>query len=90
MLNGIIEIVGEVLLENAFLIMKNEKINKYLRIFLTICIFLFYGFITLVLFVGGVSVLNKNIIAGIFLMILSLFILFCLIVTLKKSNDEEN
>lgn len=80
----LIELVGEILIDFAISIWQDKKMNKYLRVFCLSVIVLFYAFIIIGLIVAGIFAMRKSILAGLFLIIVSLFIMYCLIVALKK------
>ena len=85
MIEGIVEIVGEILLEPVFFVVKNDDMNKYLRYFLMGFFLLFYTFLIVGLFIFGISLLKKAFIGGVLLIIASIFISLSLIVTYKRS-----
>lgn len=85
----IIELVIELLLEGSIEISSNKKVSKWIRYPLILFIVtLFAGIILLMLYLSF-SLLNKNALAAILILIISVFMLISAINKLKKIYIEE-
>lgn len=81
----IIEFILELILEGSIEISKNRKVSKYIRYPLIILIVLFFAtVIGLILFLG-LFILKENIIAGIIILLIGLFMLISAIIKFRKT-----
>lgn len=85
----IIELVIELLLEGSIEISSNKKVSRWIRYPLILFIVtLFAGIILLMLYLSF-SLLNKNVLAAILILIISLFMLISAIIKFKKLYLEK-
>lgn len=85
----IIELVIELLLEGSIEISSNKKVSKWIRYPLILFIVtMFVGIILLMLYLSF-SLLNKNALAAILILIISVFMLISAINKLKKIYIEK-
>ena len=85
----IIELVIELLLEGSIGISSNKKVSRWIRYPLILFIVtLFAGIILLMLYLSF-SLLNKNALAAILILIISLFLLISAIIKFKKIYVEK-
>lgn len=83
-MQNLIEILGEILVSSLLDIWNNNKLNKYAKYACLTILSLFYVFIVIGLFILGINCLDKSIFAGLFVIIICLFIIYSIIVTIKK------
>lgn len=85
----IIELVIELLLEGSIEISSNKRVSRWIRYPLIVFIVtLFAGIILLMLYLSF-SLLNKNVLVAILILIISLFMLISAIIKFKKLYLEK-
>ena len=85
----IIELVIELLLEGSIEISSNKRVSRWIRYPLIVFIVtLFAGIILLMLYLSF-SILNKNVLVVILILIISLFMLISAIIKFKKLYLEK-
>lgn len=85
----IIELVIELLLEGSIEISSNKRVSRWIRYPLIVFIVtLFAGIILLMLYLSF-SLLNKNVLVAILILIISLFLLIAAIIKFKKLYLEK-
>lgn len=85
----IIELVIELLLEGSIEISSNKKVSKWIRYPLILFIVTIFIGIILLMFYLGFSLLNKNALVAILILIISLFMLISAIIKFKKLYIEK-
>lgn len=83
------EIVLEFILEGSIEVLSNKKIRPIIRYPLIVFIISFFGGFVIGLFIIGLFVWNKNIFAGLLIIILSIVMLICIIYRFKKVYKEK-
>lgn len=89
------EFIAELLLEGSIEISSNKKISKWIRYPLIVILILLFSVVIFGLLTLGIIILNKNILAGIFIIIVSIIMLIGSIIKfkntyLKKSNKYKS
>ena len=85
----IIELVIELLLEGSIEVSLNKKVSKWIRYPLILFIVTIFMGIILLMFYLGFSLLNKNVLVAILMLIISAFMLISTIVKFKKLYIEK-
>ena len=85
----IIELVIELLLEGSIEVSLNKKVSKWIRYPLILFIVTIFMGIILLMFYLGFSLLNKNVLAAILILIISTFMLISAIIKFKKLYIEK-
>ena len=85
----ILELVIELLLEGSIEISSINKVSKWIRYPLILFIVTLFAGIILLMFYLGFSLLNKNALVAILILIISLFMLISAIVKFKKIYIEK-
>lgn len=85
----IIELVIELLLEGSIEISSNKKVSKWIRYPLILFIVTMFAGIILLMLYLSFSLLNKNALAAILILIISVFMLISAINKLKKIYIEK-
>ena len=85
----IIELVIELLLEGSIEVSLNKKVRKWIRYPLILFIVTIFMGIILLMFYLGFSLLNKNVLVAILMLIISAFMLISTIVKFKKLYIEK-
>lgn len=85
----IIELVIELLLEGSIEVSLNKKVSKWIRYLLILFIVTIFMGIILLMFYLGFSLLNKNVLVAILMLIISAFMLISTIVKFKKLYIEK-
>ena len=85
----IIELVIELLLEGSIEISSNKRVSRWIRYPLIVFIVTIFIGIILLMFYLGFSLLNKNVLVAILILIISLFMLISVIIKFKKLYLEK-
>lgn len=85
----IIELVIELLLEESIEISSNKKVSKWIRYLLILFIVTMFAGIILLIFYLGFSLLNKNMLVAILILIIGVFMLISAIIKFKKLYIEK-
>ena len=85
----IIEFVIELLLEESIEISSNKKVSKWIRYPLILFIVTIFMGIILLIFYLGFSLLNKNMLVAILILIIGVFMLISAIIKFKKLYIEK-
>lgn len=80
----IVEFLFELLFEGNMEISANKKLPKWIRYPLICLVTLFFVSITILLFIAGISIWNKSILASLFVVAISIFLLVGSILKLKE------
>lgn len=80
----IFEFILELALEGSVEISKNRKVSKIIRYPLIAIIILFFLTVICLIFLTGILILKENLIAGIFFIIIGMFMLVMSIIKFKK------
>ena len=80
----VIEFLFELLFEGSMEISANQKVPKWIRYPLICFIVLFFLGVTILLFIVGVSFLEKNVWGGLFIVAVSIFLLVSSILKLRE------
>lgn len=80
----IIEAILDIILEGSIEASKNKKIPKPIRCSLLLIIVIFFLVVIGLLFYGGILILKKNICAGIFVILVDLFLFLGCTIKFKK------
>lgn len=91
----IFEFIAELILEGSIEISSNKKVSKWIRYPLIFILILVFSIVIFGLLILGLIILNKNILAGIFIIIVSIIMLIGSIFKfkytyLKKSNEYKS
>lgn len=85
----IIELVIELLLEGSIEISSNKRVSRWIRYPLIVFIVTLFAGIILLVFYLSFSLLNKNVLVAILILIISLFLLISAIIKFKKLYLEK-
>lgn len=86
----IFEFLFELLFEGIFEASKSKRIPKYIRYPLIILIIIFFAIIIGLMIFTGIVILNKNILGGLFFLIISLIIAFLAVKRFRDTYLEIN
>ena len=75
-MNDLIEFLLEIVLEGAIELSSNKKVPNWIRYPLTIIISLFFLAVLFLIFYCGIIVLEENVLFGILLFLLGVFLLY--------------
>ncbi len=79
------EFIFELVFEGSIEVSKNRKIPKYIRYPLIVIISLFFIMVIGLIFWGGILALKENLIVGIFLILLGLFMFIMCLIKFRKT-----
>lgn len=90
----IIEFILELIIEGSIELSQSKKVPKIIRYFLISIIVLFFLIVTLGLIIGGILILNKNLLIGIFIIGIGIFLFIASLYKFRKmylikSNSSE-
>lgn len=85
----IIELVIELLLEGSIEISSNKRVSRWIRYPLIVFIVTMFAGIILLMLYLSFSLLNKNVLVAILILIISLFMLISAIIKFKKLYLEK-
>lgn len=85
----LIEFLVELILEGSMEISEDEKMPKWLRYICLTIVTLFFGTVTIGLFILGVYVGKENIYAGIFFILIAFILLISGIIKFEKKYIEK-
>ncbi|MBR1376369.1 MAG: hypothetical protein IJ565_00940 [Bacilli bacterium] len=80
----LIELILELIVDGSIEASSNKTLPKWIRYPLIIFLILFFGFVYIVIFGTGILILKENMIAGILLIIIGMFLLISSIIKFKK------
>ncbi|MBE6152063.1 MAG: hypothetical protein E7165_01960 [Firmicutes bacterium] len=80
----IFEIIGEILFEGLFEIIKNKNINKWIRYPIITIIICFYLFIIGIFLYLGFDLLKNNILISMVIFLIVIFLIIAIIIVTKK------
>lgn len=79
------EIILELIFEGSIEVSKSSKVPKYIRYPLIAIIFLFFIAVIGLIFFVGISALKENILGGIIIILIGLFVLIISIIGFRKT-----
>ncbi len=88
----LIELLLDLVLEGSIEISSNKKVSKFIRYPLIILIILFFSIVIFGLLLLGIMIIKDNILIGLFIIAISLFLLIASIIKFKTIylNKKEN